>query len=320
MPRYLVTGGAGFIGSHLVTRLVNEGHHVRVLDNLCTGSLQNLAQVDGQYDFVHGDAADPVACAAAVDGVDVVFHQAALASVPLSIERPQDTHRACVTATVNLLHACVKANVRRLVYAASSSAYGNAPEMPKREDHLPQVESPYAAAKLASELYCEAFAASYDIETVRLRYFNIFGPRQDPASPYSAVIPLFVSALVNGRQPTIFGDGLQSRDFTYVANVVEANILASQAEGVSGNVYNVGCGESLSLIDLLQEICARLDIEYAPNFAEARPGDVKHSWADISRTKQDLDYEVKYGWREGLQPTIDYYAALAQQPATCGAG
>ena len=167
--------------------------------------------------------------------------------------------------------------------------------------------------KLAAELYCEAFASSYDIETVRLRYFNIFGPRQDPDSPYSAVIPLFVSALVNGRQPTIFGDGTQSRDFTFVENVVEANLCASQASGVSGRVYNVGCGESLSLIDLLQEICERLNVEFAPNFAEPRAGDVKHSWADMSSTKQELGYSVKTDWRTGLKPTIDYYAKLARQ-------
>jgi UDP-glucose 4-epimerase len=319
VTRYLVTGGAGFIGSHIVTRLVGEGHDVRVLDNLCTGSLENLAHIDGHFEFVHGDAADSIACTRAADGIEVVFHQAALASVPLSIERPQDTHRACVTATVNLLDACVKAKVRRVVYAGSSSAYGNDPEMPKRESQLPQVLSPYAAAKLAAELYCEAFASSYDIETVRLRYFNIFGPRQDPASPYSAVIPLFVSALTNGRQPTIFGDGTQSRDFTYVENVVEANIRASLAEGVSGRVFNVGCGESLSLIELLQEICIRLGVEYSPNFAEARQGDVKHSWADISATQRELGYEVKVGWREGLHPTIDYYAELARETSGCGA-
>jgi len=319
VTNYLITGGAGFIGSHIVTRLVKEGHDVRVLDNLCTGSLENLAHIDGHFEFIHGDAADPVACTRSVDGVEVVFHQAALASVPLSIERPQDCHRACVTATVNLLDACVKANVRRVVYAGSSSAYGNDPEMPKRENQLPQVLSPYAAAKLASELYCEAFASSYDIETVRLRYFNIFGPRQDPASPYSAVIPLFVSALVNGRQPTIFGDGTQSRDFTFVENVVDANVRASLTDGASGKVFNVGCGESLSLIDLLEEICNRLNVEYAPTFAEARQGDVKHSWADISATREVLGYEPRIGWREGLQPTINYYAELARDAADCTA-
>lgn len=311
MTNYLVTGGAGFIGSHIATRLVNEGHNVRVLDNLCAGHLENLAHLGGKVDFIHGDVADPIRAMQAVDGVDVVFHQAALASVPLSIERPMDTHTACVTGTLTILDAARKAGVSRVVYAGSSSAYGDDPEMPKRENQTPQVLSPYAAAKLAGELYCESFAASFDIETVRLRYFNIFGPRQDPESPYSAVIPLFVSALVNGKQPKIFGDGSQSRDFTFVENVVEANIRAAHTPGVSGNVYNVACGESLSVADLLKEICQRLEVPYDPKFEEPRTGDILHSWADISRTKRDLGYEVKVGWAEGLAPTIDFYAKQA---------
>lgn len=311
MAKYLVTGGAGFIGSHLVTQLVEDGHSVRVLDNLCTGSLDNLAHLEGGVEFVHGDVADPDACAKAVRGVEVVFHQAALASVPLSVKDPLKSHRACATGTVTVLDACVRAGVRRLVYAASSSAYGNDPDMPKREGQLPQTLSPYAAAKLAGELYCEAFAASMGLETVRLRYFNIFGPRQDPNSPYSAVIPLFVSALVNDKRPTIFGDGSQSRDFTYVANVVSANCLAANAPGVSGRVYNVACGESLSIRELLEEICARLGVPFDPIFAEPRAGDIQHSWADISATQRDLGYRVRVGWSEGLGPTIDYYAEKA---------
>lgn len=308
MTNYLVTGGAGFIGSHLATRLVNEGHNVRVLDDLCAGHLENLAHLGDQVDFIHGDVADPIRAAQAVQGVDVVFHQAALASVPLSVERPMDTHTACVTGTLTILDAARKAGVSRVVYAGSSSAYGDDPEMPKRENQTPQVLSPYAAAKLAGELYCESFAATYDIETVRLRYFNIFGPRQDPDSPYAAVIPLFVSALVNGQRPKIFGDGTQSRDFTFVDNVVEANIRASRAKGVSGNVYNVACGESLSIADLLKEICKRLEVPYNPQFEQPRVGDIVHSWADISRTKKDLGYEVKVPWVDGLGPTIKFYA------------
>ena len=320
MTTYLVTGGAGFIGSHLVTRLVEDGHEVRVLDNLCTGSLDKLAHVRDRVEFIHGDVADPVKCAQAVMDAEIVFHQAALASVPLSVERPLDTHTACVTGTVTLLDACVKAGVRRVVYAGSSSAYGDNPDMPKRESQLPEVLSPYAAAKLAAELYCQAFASSYRLETVRLRYFNIFGPKQDPDSPYAAVIPLFVSALVNGRRPKIYGDGLQSRDFTFVDNAVEANLLAAHAEGVSGNVYNVGCGQSLSLLDLLAEICRRLDVPCDPEFCPPRAGDIKHSWADISRTQTDLGYEVKVNWADGLKPTIDYYADLAgSKTAGCGA-
>ena len=311
VAKYLVTGGAGFIGSHLVTRLVEAGHVVRVLDNLCTGSRENLFHVASDVEFIQGDVADPDRCAEAVKGIEVVFHQAALASVPLSVKKPLESHRACATGTVTVLDACVKAGVRRLVYAGSSSAYGNDPDMPKRENQLPQMLSPYAAAKLAGELYCEAFAASLGLETVRLRYFNIFGPRQDPESPYSAVIPLFVSALVNGRRPTIYGDGSQSRDFTYVGNVAEANSLAATAEGVSGKVFNVGCGESLSIRDLLEEICRRLDVPFDPIFAPARAGDVLHSWADISATQRELGYRVNVDWSEGLGPTIDYYAAKA---------
>lgn len=311
MTNYLVTGGAGFIGSHLVTRLVEEGHNVRVLDNLCTGALENLAHIDGDIDFIHGDVADPDACAKAVKGVEVVFHQAALASVPMSVKKPLESHRACATGTVTVLDACVRAGVRRVVYAGSSSAYGNDPEMPKRESQLPQTLSPYAAAKLAGELYCEAFASSLGLETVRLRYFNIFGPRQDPNSPYSAVIPLFVSALVNGKRPTIYGDGSASRDFTYVGNVVEANWLAAHTPGVSGRVYNVACGEALSIRELLEEICVRLDVPFDPVFAPARTGDIQHSWADISATCRELGYRVRVNWRDGLGPTIDYYAEKA---------
>jgi UDP-glucose 4-epimerase len=304
----LVTGGAGFIGSHLTTRLVNEGHAVRVLDNLSTGNMDNLAHLDDGIDFIHGDVSDPIRAMQTVDGMDIVFHQAALASVPFSVERPMETHLACATGTLTILDAARKAGVARVVYAGSSSAYGDDPEMPKRESQTPQVLSPYAAAKLAGELYCESFAASYDIETVRLRYFNIFGPRQDPDSPYAAVIPLFVSALVNGQQPKIYGDGSQSRDFTYVDNVVEANIRAAHAPGVSGNVYNVACGEGLSVADMLKEICLRLNVPYDPLFVAPREGDIIHSWADISKAKQDLGYEVKVPWNEGLVPTIDYYA------------
>lgn len=312
MTQFLVTGGAGFIGSHLTTRLIEDGHDVRVLDNLCTGSLENLAHVNGRFDFIEGDLIDRAAVERAVDGVEIVFHQAALASVPLSIERPLATHAACVTGTVNLLDAARQADVRRVVYAGSSSMYGNQPDMPKRESHGSQVLSPYAAAKLAGELYCEAFASSYDLETVRLRYFNVFGPRQDPDSPYSAVIPLFAAALLAGKQPVIFGDGLQSRDFTFVENVVEANVCAATAEGVSGNVYNIACGESLSVLDLLKAICQQLDKPFDPRFEPPRAGDVKHSWADISAAQRDLGYRPKVDFNVGLQKTIEFYVTQTQ--------
>ena len=308
MTKCLVTGGAGFIGSHLVTRLVADGFDVRVFDNLCTGSLENLAHLEGQFEFQAGSVADRSQVQHAVEGMEIVFHEAALASVPLSVEHPMKTHDACVNGTLQVLDCSRLAGVKRVVYAASSSAYGNEETLPKHENLPPEVLSPYAAAKLAGELYCQSFADSYDIETVRLRYFNVFGPKQDPASPYSAVIPLFVAALLSGKQPTFFGDGTQSRDFIYIDNVVEANILASQAEGVSGNVYNVATGTSLNLIDLLQEICQLLDKPYDPNFAEPRAGDVLHSWADISAAERELGYSPKVDMKEGLRRTVEYYA------------
>lgn len=308
MATYLVTGGAGFIGSHITTRLVEEGHRVRVLDNLCTGSRENLAHLKDGVEFLHGDVADPIAVRQALKGVEVVFHQAALASVPLSVKDPVAVHTACVTGTVTVLDAARQAGVRRVVYAGSSSAYGNDPTVPKRETQLPQVLSPYAAAKLAGELYCEAFAAVYPLETVRLRYFNIFGERQDPNSPYSAVIPLFVSALLQGRRPTIFGDGTQSRDFVYVANAVQANLLAANAPNVSGKVFNVACGQSLSVLNLLRLICEHLHVPCDPIFAPPRPGDIHESWADISVAEKELGYRPQVSLHEGLQRTIDYYA------------
>ncbi len=308
MTTYLVTGGAGFIGSHIATRLVEDGHQVRVLDNLSTGSLDNLAHLGNRVEVLLGDLTDRDRVNEAIRDVEVVFHQAALASVPRSIDQPMDTHHACVTGTITLLDCCRLSGVRRVVYAASSSAYGNQPTMPKHEGQVPQVLSPYAAAKLAGELYCESFAACYPLETVRIRYFNVFGPRQDPNSPYSAVIPLFVAAILSGKRPMIFGDGMQSRDFTYIDNVVHANLLASKAPNVSGKVYNVACGQSLNLIDLLKEICRLLERPYDPQFAPPRTGDVKHSWADISAAERDLGYQALVELKEGLRRTVAYYA------------
>lgn len=313
MAKYLVTGGAGFIGSHIAERLVSQGETVRVLDNLSTGSLDNLAHLGDKVEFIQGDLQDPECVGRAVKGVEVVFHQGALASVPRSIAHPLDTHHACVTGTVTLLDACRQSGVRRVVYAASSSAYGNSPIMPKTETQLPAPLSPYAAAKLAGELYLEAFASCYNLETVRIRYFNVFGPRQDPNSPYSAVIPLFIDALLKDRQPTIYGDGLQSRDFTYVANVVSANLLAAEAKGVSGKVYNVACGGSITLVELLKLICEFLDKPFAPEFGPERVGDVKHSWADIHRAQEDLGYKVEIDLREGLRRTVEYYVNQHRQ-------
>ncbi len=309
MTRFLVTGGAGFIGSHLVDRLVRDAHSVRVLDDLSTGKLANIEPHRDSVELIQGTVQDPAACQRAVEGVDVVFHEAALASVPLSVDRPLDTHAACATGTLVLLDACRRAGVKRLVYAASSSCYGDVPEMPKRENHLLMALSPYGAAKLAGELYVEAFAHTYGLETVRLRYFNVFGPRQDPKGPYAAVIPLFVAALLDGRRPKIFGDGTQSRDFTHVANVVAANLLAATVPGISGRVYNLACGESLSVAELLRQICRILDRPFDPEFAPPRTGDILHSWADISAVRKDLGYQVEMPLEAGLEETVRWYAA-----------
>lgn len=318
MITHLVTGGAGFIGSHIVERLVSQGHRVRVLDNLSTGSLANLEAVTNHVEFVEADLQDAEQVAQAIKGIDVIFHEAALASVPRSVARPVDTHHACATGTIVLADEARKAGVRRIVYAASSSAYGNSPVMPKHESQLPEPLSPYAAAKLAGELYLESFAASYGIETVRLRYFNVFGPRQDPNGPYSAVIPRFISALLAGNQPTIYGDGTQSRDFTFVGNVVTANLLAAKAPNVSGKLYNVACGGTLSLLELLKEICDILDKPFAPEFAPPRVGDVLHSFADITAAQRDLGYRVETSLRDGLRQTVQaYVAAVRNEQVEC---
>ena len=247
MRKFLVTGGAGFIGSHIAEALIERGDAVRVLDNLSTGDRANLEPFGASIEFIEGDLIDPDAVAAAVEGVDCIFHEAALPSVPRSLEFPLDTNAACVTGTVTLLDAARRAGVRRLVYAASSSAYGDQPTSSKRETDLPAPLSPYGAAKLAAEYYCQAFTASYGFETVAIRYFNVFGPRQDPDSPYSAVIPCFITALLTGAAPVIYGDGHQSRDFTYVKNVAHGNLLAADAPGASGRVFNVANGRSTSL-------------------------------------------------------------------------
>jgi len=313
MASYLVTGGAGFIGSHIATRLVEQGHDVRIFDNMSTGHQRNLDAIPTGFEFIEGDVRDPDALAKAVAGREIVIHQAALASVPLSIEKPAEVHDVCATGTLNVLNAARNAGVRRVVYAASSSAYGDRPQMPKQESHVPQTLSPYAAAKLAGELYCESFAQCYDLETVRLRYFNVFGPRQDPNSPYSAVIPLFVTALLAGRTPKIFGDGSQSRDFVYVGNVVQANLLAATVPGVSGNVYNVASGERVGVGEMLKQICDLLDVPFAPEFAPPRAGDILHSWADISETTRDLGYVPETGFAEGLRDTVLAYRQHLEQ-------
>lgn len=303
----LVTGGAGFIGSHLVDALVRRGDAVRVVDNLSTGDRGNLAEHEGKIDVLVGDLCDPDFARQAVADMEVIFHEAALPSVPLSIEQPLSTHHHCVTSSMQLLHAAQKAKVRRLVYAASSSAYGERKEEVKHEHLLPAPISPYAAAKLAVEYYCQAFSQAYELETVSLRYFNVFGPRQNPDSPYSAVIPIFVTLMLRGEPPVIYGDGTQSRDFTYVENVVAGNLLAAEAKGVSGRVFNVAMGDSHTLLELMDRLNELLGISIEPQFAPPRPGDVKHSLADIGAAKQALGYEPHVDFEEGLNRSIAYY-------------
>ena len=311
MRTFLVTGGAGFIGSHIAAALVERGDRVRVLDNLSTGFRSNLEGLGDTVEFVEGDLVDARLVAKVVEGVDCIFHQAALASVPRSVEAPLDTNAACVTGTVTLLDAARRAGVRRLVYAGSSSAYGDQPNSSKRETDLPGPISPYGAAKLAAEYYCGAFAATYGLETVAIRYFNVFGPRQDPNSPYSAVIPLFITAILSGKQPVIFGDGTQSRDFTFVANVVHANLLAADAPDVSGRVFNVANGKSITLLELIEALNRLLGTDVEPVFEPRRPGDVWESMADITLARSLLGYEPQVDFHEGLTRSIEYYRQIA---------
>jgi UDP-glucose 4-epimerase len=314
MRTFLVTGGAGFIGSHIAEALVRRGDKVRVLDNLSTGSLANLAPFRDRLEFIEGDLLDAATVAQVVRGVDCIFHEAALASVPASVENPLESHAACVTGTVTLLDAARRAGVRRLVYAASSAAYGDQPACSKRETDLPAPISPYGAAKLAAEYYCQAFTATYAFETVTLRYFNVFGPRQDPHSPYSAVIPLFINAMLAGRPPVIYGDGRQSRDFTYVSNVAQANLLAADAPNVAGRVLNIANGRSTDLLTLLDLLNRLLGTRLAAVHAPPRAGDVRESLADITWARRLLGFEPPVGFEEGLRRSIDYY----RQTATAG--
>ncbi len=305
--RYLVTGGAGFIGSHIVRRLVEDGEFVRAVDSLSTGQLVRLDGVRSSIEFVEGDLADERVSDQVVKDVDYVLHQAAVPSVQRSISDPIATNRANVTATLNLLESCRKASVRRFVYAASSSAYGDTEVLPKAEEMTPNPLSPYALQKLVGERYCKLYYDLYGLETVNLRYFNVFGPGQDPYSEYSAVIPKFITKLLAKEPITVYGDGEQSRDFTYVENVVEANLLALRAIEVSGNVCNIGCGEHVTLnklIGLLEEI---LGVKANVNYAASKAGDVRHSLADISRARRLLGYEPKVMVKEGLRRTVQAF-------------
>ncbi len=303
----LVTGGGGFIGSHLVEGLLDDGHAVRVLDNFSTGSIENLAGMQDRVEIVTGDITDFAAVQKAMRGVELVFHQAALASVPRSVADPLATHRACVDGTLHVLLAARDAGVRRVVYAASSSAYGNSARLPKSETDPTNPLSPYAAAKLAGEQYCAAFSEVYGLQTVRLRYFNVFGPRQTPDSPYAAVIPLFIQALTEGKSPLIHGDGEQSRDFTYIADVVQANLRAALAPGVSGKVYNVACGRRTSLLQLVGHLNGLLGTHIQPKLGPERVGDVRHSQADIERARAELGYRPTTDMVQGLTRCIEWW-------------
>lgn len=304
----LVTGGAGFIGSNIAAALASKGARVRIIDNLSTGHAENLDEIGGEIDFVEASVADEDALHRALEDVELVFHEAAIPSVPRSVEDPRSTHAASVDATFQLLLACNERRVRRVIYAASSSAYGDQPTLPKREDMLPDPLSPYAVAKLVGEYYCQVFTRVYGLETISLRYFNVFGPRQDPSSQYSGVISRFISALLRDQKPVIYGTGEQSRDFTYIDNVVDANLKAAETNRGIGSTINIANGERISLNQLLsemKELTGRRDIE--AEYQKPRAGDVMHSLADISRARDLLGFEPRVRLREGLQLTIDWW-------------
>jgi UDP-N-acetylglucosamine/UDP-N-acetyl-alpha-D-glucosaminouronate 4-epimerase len=307
----LVTGGAGFIGSHLVTRLLRDGHEVRILDNFSTGSRSNLAGLSESVELIEGDIQSYERAHNAVQCCEIVFHQAALPSVPRSVQDPLTSNAVNVIGTLNVLLASRDSGVRRVVFASSSSIYGADRTLPKQEDRAPAPIAPYAVAKLAAEGYCRSFAEVYGLETVALRYFNVFGPGQDPQSQYAAVIPRFITALLAEEAPVVFGDGEQSRDFTYIDNVVEANLLAAEAAAVSGQTFNVACGERISLNSLLRELRGIIGTQIEASYLEQRPGDVKHSLADISRAQEQLGYRPVVGFGEGLRRTVEHHRAGA---------
>jgi len=312
MSAYLVTGGAGFIGSHITIRLLQEGHRVRVLDNLSTGRRENLdviraASADGRFEWMEGDIRSTETCRDACAGIDYVLHQAALASVQRSIENPGDTTEVNVVGLVNVLSAAREGGVRRVVCASSSSVYGDTPTLPKHEGMIPEPLSPYAVSKLAGEQFARVFATTLGLETISLRYFNVFGQRQDPKSQYAAVIPLFASSLRDGKAPRIFGDGQQSRDFTYIDNVVDANLAACVKGKGDGQAINIACGERYTLLSLLENMYAVFGVRTQPEFLPPRPGDVRHSQASIERARRELKFVPRIGFEEGLKRTLEYY-------------
>jgi nucleoside-diphosphate-sugar epimerase len=308
----LVTGGAGFIGSHIAAALMERGVRVRIIDDLSTGYRQNIEEIDGDVDFIQASIGDDKTLRRALSDVELVFHEAAIPSVPRSVERPLETHEAAANATFSLLLAARDQKVRRLVYAASSSAYGDQPKLPKREDMRPAPLSPYAVAKLVGEYYCQVFTHVYGLETVSLRYFNVFGPRQDPSSQYSGVISRFMSALLNEQQPVIYGDGEQSRDFTYVSNVVDANLRAAESEKAVGAVINIANGQRVTLNQLLQVMKSLVgNSSVTARHEPTRPGDVRDSLADVTQARSLLGYEPQVGLEEGLRLTLNWWKSRA---------
>ncbi|MBN2180314.1 MAG: SDR family oxidoreductase [Sedimentisphaerales bacterium] len=307
MEKYLVTGGAGFIGSNICRRLVSDGCFVRVIDNLLTGKKSNLADIFNAIEFIEADMGDEDVARTAMKDIDIVLHQGALPSVPRSVDDPAASHKHCLDATFTLLLAARDAGVKRFVYAASSSAYGDTPILPKVETMPPSPLSPYAVGKLTGEYYCSVFAQVFGLETISLRYFNVFGPYQDPKSQYAAAIPAFVTSILNDIPPTIYGDGEQSRDFTYIDNVVEANLLAARTKHTEGQVINIACGEAVTVNEIIAVINDSLGKNIAPNHVEPRPGDVKHSLADISAAQKLIGYNPVVTFEQGLQMAIDWY-------------
>jgi len=304
----VVTGGAGFIGSHIADALTRNGLRVRVIDDLSTGHRENLEEITGDVEFTEGSVADEQLLKKVLDGAELVFHEAAIPSVPRSVEHPRQSHVASVDGTFTLLLAARDQKVRRVVYAASSSAYGDQPTLPKKEAMLPDPLSPYAVAKLVGEYYCQVFARVYGLETISLRYFNVFGPRQDPGSQYSGVVSRFISVLLNNQQPVIYGDGEQSRDFTFIDNVIDANLRAASVTSGFGSVVNVANGQRITLNQLLEELKAIVGKpEVKADYRDPRVGDVRHSLADISRARELLGYQPLVSLREGLQRTIDWW-------------
>ncbi|MDH4222236.1 MAG: SDR family oxidoreductase [candidate division Zixibacteria bacterium] len=307
---YLVTGGAGFIGSNLVERLALSGAKLRILDNFSSGRRENIKHLLDKIELVEGDIRDYWTVVKAVEGVDFILHQAALTSVQRSIKNPLTTNEVNINGTLNILEAAKIHKIKRLVYASSSSVYGDTPTLPKVETMIPNPISPYAISKLAGEEYCQVYYRIYGLQTVCLRYFNVFGPKQNPLSEYAGVIPRFILALLNSQQPCIYGDGEQSRDFTYVENVVEANLKACLKDSIAGEIINVACNQRYTLNQLWDSLTRITAKELAPSYSEPKAGDIRHSLGDISKAKKLLDYEVKIDFEEGLKKTISYYKDL----------